>query len=379
MQDRRDGMRQIASKYFPLDGITVLTNTLVEKVILEQTVGRNTTNTTNSGKTIKATGVRLSNGTELFGKEIIASAGSYRTPQLLMLSGIGPAETLEKFGIEQVLDVPEVGQNFADHIFYAAEWQLSPQYQNDTVDSGNPLFSEPQYGLGQPNNFVATFTVNDTEGLIAAITSDEGEAPDPSTHPLLNSTRSFMEAFVLYENTDVNLPTNSTYLTTVNVGFLPTSRGSVSINSTDPTVAPLIDPNLLGTEVDRFIWRYGMRVMTEMMVGNTTLGNDIVVGNAPPSGSGLPPFTLNSTDAEIDARVRATSITSYHPIGTCSMGKVVDSSLRFIGVDNLRVVDASVIPTPISAHIQAVVYALALQAADIIISTTGEGHTKEEL
>lgn len=283
-----------------------------------------------------------------------------------MLSGIGPADTLASFGIKQVVDAPEVGQNFADHVFYTTEWQLAPGYQKDTVDSGNPLFSEPQYGLGVPNNFVASFTVNDTQGLIAAITADEGQKPDPETHPLLKSPRALMEAFVMYANFDTTLPTNNTYLTTVNVGLLPTARGSVSINSSDPTVPPLIDANLFGTEVDRFVWRHGLRVMTEMMTGDTALGSGIIVGNTPPAG--LAPLTRDSTDAEIESRVRATAISSYHPIGTCSMGKVVDSSLRVLGVDSLRIVDASVIPTPITAHIQAAVYALAHQAAEIIVS-----------
>lgn len=283
-----------------------------------------------------------------------------------MLSGIGPADTLASFGIKQVVDAPEVGQNFADHVFYTTEWQLAPEYQKDTVDSGNPLFSEPQYGLGVPNNFVASFTVNDTQGLIAAITADEGQKPDPETHPLLKSPRALMEAFVMYANFDTTLPTNNTYLTTVNVGLLPTARGFVSINSSDPAVPPLIDANLFGTEVDRFVWRHGLRVMTEMMTGDTALGSGIVVGNTPPAG--LAPLTRDSTDAEIESRVRATAISSYHPIGTCSMGKVVDSSLRVLGVDSLRIVDASVIPTPITAHIQAAVYALAHQAAEIIVS-----------
>lgn len=340
----------------------------MEKIILEDVAATNKGSSNSSSKnTVSATGVRLANGTEYYGKEIIASAGSYRTPQLLMLSGIGPAETLADFDIKQVVNAPEVGQNLADHVFYSTEWQLAPEYQNDTVDSGNPLFSEPQYGLGQPNNFVSSFTVNDTEGLIHAIMADEGQEPDSETHPLLKSERTFMEGFVMYENFDSTLPRNSTYLTTVNVGLLPTARGSVSINSSDPAVPPLIDANLFGTEVDRFVWRYSLRLMTKMMTGDTALGRGIVVGNTPPSG--LVALTLNSTDAEIESRVRATAISSYHPIGTCSMGKVVDSSLRVIGVDNLRVVDASIIPTPITAHIQSTVYALAHQAAEIIISS----------
>lgn len=369
LKNRRDGKRQIASVYYPLDGITVLTGTLVEKIILEDVVA---TSGNSSGFTSKsavsATGVRLADGTEYYGKEIIASAGAYRTPQLLMLSGIGPADILASFDITQVVNAPEIGQNLADHVFYTTEWQLAPEYQNDTVDSSNPLFSEPQYGLGVANNFAASFTVNDTEGLIAAITADEGREPDPETHPLLKSSRTLMESFVMYQNFDTTLPANgSTYLTTVNVGLLPTARGSVSINSSDPTVSPLIDANLFGTEVDRFVWRDGLRVMTKMMTGDTPLGSGVVVGNTPPSG--LVALTLDSTDAEIESRVRATAISSYHPIGTCSMGKVVDSSLRVIGVDNLRVVDASIIPTPITAHIQAAVYALAHQAAEIIVSS----------
>lgn len=216
-----------------------------------------------AGRKVAATGVQLANGTEVYAKEIIVSAGSYRSPQLLMLSGIGPADMLARFGIEQVLDAPDVGQHLADHVFYTTEWELAPEYQNDTVDSGNPFFAEPQYGLGQPNNFISSFTVNDTTGLIAAITADEGQSPDPDTHPLFQPNRTFMEGFVMYENFDPTLPTNSSYLTTVNVGLLPSARGSVSINSSDLAASPLIDANLFGTEVDRFVWRYGLRRMYE--------------------------------------------------------------------------------------------------------------------
>lgn len=305
-ENRRNGKRQIASKYYSLKGITVLTESLVEKILLED-VAKNNESSSSGGNKVVATGVRLVNGTEFRGKEIISSAGSYRTPQLLMLSGIGPAEVLSEYNIEQKLDVPEVGKGLADHLFLTTEWKLAPEYRMDTVDSGNPLFSEAQYGLGQPNNFVASYGVSDIPGLTQAITTDEGQAPEPSTHWLLKETRSFFEAFVLYTNFDPTLPSNSSYLTAANVGLLPTSRGSVSINSSDPTVPPVINPNFFASEVDRFVYRDGLRKVIKMMVGGESpLSQGIVVGEAPPAG--LPALTVDSTDDEIDARIRATAM-----------------------------------------------------------------------
>ncbi|OHE94571.1 hypothetical protein CORC01_10099, partial [Colletotrichum orchidophilum] len=360
-ENRRNGARQIAPKYYPLDGVTVMTNTLVEKILLQSD------NSSGSGDLV-ATGVRLANGTEILGKEIIAAAGAYRTPQLLMLSGIGPSDELAKHGIDIKVESPDVGQNFADHAFFTYNWRLSPEYQNVTVDSGNPLFFESQYGLGQPNNFVASFNIEDKAGFIAAITEEEGAAPDPATHPLLKNERTLMEGFVLYVNTDPSLPSNSTYLTTANVALNPTSRGSVTLSSADPATAPLINPNFFASGVDRFVWRDSIRRMTRMMIGgDSPLSQGIVEAEA--TTGGLKPFTLESTDEEIEERIRASVIGTYHPMGTCAMGKVVDSNLRVKGVSNLRVVDASVFPTIITAHIQAAVYALAEQAAEIIASS----------
>lgn len=305
-ENRRNGKRQIASKYYSLTGITVLTETLVEKILLED-VAMNNGSSSSGGNKIVATGVRLVNGTEFRGREIIASAGSYRTPQLLMLSGIGPAEVLSEYDIEQKLNAPEVGQGLADHLFLTTEWKLAPDYSLDTVDSGNPLFSESQYGLGQPNNFVASYGVSDVPGLTDAISSDEGQVPDPNSHWLLKETRTFFEAFVLYTNFDSTLPSNSSYITAANVGLFPTSRGSVSINSSDPTVPPVINPNFFASEVDRFVWRDGLRRVIKMMLGgDSPLSQDIVVGEAPPAG--LPALTLDSTDEEIEARIRATAM-----------------------------------------------------------------------
>lgn len=296
-ENRRHGARQIAPKYFPLDGVSVLLNTLVEKVLVQRKVAEHS-----SSVEARAVGVVLSNGTRIYGERIIASAGTYRTPQLLMLSGIGPARTLAKHNITQNVDHPEVGQNLADHGFFGTEWTLTPEYRNSTVDSGNPLFSLPQYGLGQPNNFAASFTVEDTPGLVEAITRDEGRVP-AADHWLLRN-RTFMEAFIFYGNVAGLQPQNVSYVTTANVEFLPTSRGHVSIASSDPLTSPVIDANFSASEVDRFVWREGIRRMIRLMAGGqTALSRGIVAAEATPSG--LPALAVGVTDEEIDARVRA--------------------------------------------------------------------------
>lgn len=299
-ENRRNGARQIASKYFPLDGVTVLLDTLVERVLIEKAT--NNGPATSSTSKPHAVGVALANGTEIYGKRVIASAGTYRTPQLLMLSGIGPAETLARYNITQELDSPEVGQNLADHAFFGTEWALTPDYRNATIDSGNPLFSAPQYGLGMPNDFAASFSVDSKAGLVEAISKDEGRVPTES-HWLLRN-RTFLEAFVFYMDLAGLQPsTNVSYLTTGNVAFLPTSRGHVSIGSSDPSESPLIDPGFLASEVDRFVWRDGIRRMIRLMTsGDTALGQGVVAAEATPSG--LPALTMSSTDGDIDERIR---------------------------------------------------------------------------
>ena len=124
----------------------------------------------------------------------------------------------------------------------------------------------------------------------------------------------------------------------------------------------MIDPNYLGTEVDRVVIREGVRCM--LAASETSIMSEVIESEHLPEG--FPPLTTHSTDTEIDARVRRCACSWWHAAGTASMGKVVDTKLRVKGVDRLRVVDASVFPVPIAVHIQAAVYVLAEQAADII-------------
>ncbi|KAI1841285.1 hypothetical protein JX266_012521 [Neoarthrinium moseri] len=356
-ENRRDGKRQIASVVYPLNGATVLTNTLVDSIIIEK----------DSDGNAQATGVRLANGIEYKARQVIASAGAYRTPQLLMLSGIGPSETLLSLGIETKLDLPDVGKGLADHVMFSMFWKLKNPELGYAIGSSNPLFQEPQFGLGNANNFI-TSTAVPKDGLAEAIAKDEGRTPDPTSHPLLKDTHAMMENFVLYlplPAADPILPTNGTWITTTMVGLQPTSKGSVTISSKDPKVPPVIDPNYFATEVDKYVWRESIRQMVSLVSGNqTVLGRDIIEVETPPSS--FDPINSGVSDEYLDARVRTSGISTYHGMGTCAMGKVVDANLKVKGVQGLFVVDASVFPVVLGAHIQAATYALAEQAAGII-------------
>ena len=149
--------------------------------------------------------------------------------------------------------------------------------------------------------------------------------------------------------------------------MLPTSRGSVTLAGREPSDSPVIDPNYYATEFDRVCLREGTRQSIKLMLG-TPSGQSFVQEEFLPLD--YAPLGLEPSDADIDARIHRAGNTIFHAGGTASMGSVVDTSLRVIGIDSLRVVDASVIPTPICAHYQVPVYAVAEQAADIIKSAS---------
>ncbi|KAK8102096.1 glucose dehydrogenase [Apiospora sp. TS-2023a] len=354
-ESRRDGKREIASSVYSLEGVTVLTETLVESV----------TSTKGEDGGVQATGVRLANGTEYQAKRVIVSSGAYRSPQVLLLSGIGPAETLAQHGIEQVVELPDVGQNLADHMMLLLQWRLKDPSLGYAYGSDNPLFSEPQYGSGNPNDFVTTTVVPKEEG-------EEAQNPATCSSTQGDSQLSDMENFISYSavpSIDPAVAIDGTHLSTSLASLHPTSRGSVTISSRDPSVQPVIDPNYLSTAADRRVWRESLRRLTLVMVGNATaLGRDVVDSETPPSAFAARPLSHESAqdDAYLDARITVDAHSIYHGQGTCAMGKVVDTSLRVRGVRSLYVADASVFPVVIGAHLQAAVYGLGEQAAVII-------------
>jgi choline dehydrogenase-like flavoprotein len=340
----------------------------------------------NSSGHPRATGVELSDGSILSGKEVILCAGALRSPQLLQLSGIGSPTDLSEVGIDPAVDLPEVGKGLTDHLNFWQHWRLRDPSAGYTLGSPNPLFSEPQYTKGTPMEWVVTHSLPE-ERLAIAIEKDEGVKPNPSKHPLLSRARTFNETLILHAKIPLpGIPMDAEHMTTAAINFLPTSRGTVSLKSAnieDPpkskfplwpyfgdtvvqnlTARHVVNMNYLSTEVDKHQMREGIRKIASFMLG--PIFSQYIAGETVPDALAVEPVTLNDSDEKLDKRMALAASTTWHYSGTCSMGKVVDTDFRVYGVEGLRVVDASVIPVPLSAHIQAPLYGLTEQAAAII-------------
>jgi len=367
VENRRDGFRQLTSQVYPLQGAHILTETMVKRIILTEAQG---------GEKV-AIGVELAEGRQIHVKpegEILLCAGSYRSPQILMLSGIGPEDELAKYNIPLQVNSPWVGKNFHDHQMIFRYWKL--RHPEKDLAMGSPTLAHPVFQRGNPADWLATMTVP-AAGLKAAVAKDEHRNISDVTddHTLLKGPRSHLELNVLYavfaaEQICLQIPVDGSVIMSYYMACLPSSRGTVTLASTDPLAAPIIDPNYGNTHADRYVMREGWRVLSRLML-ETPQGKELVADEISPEGYSCLPST--ASDEEIDKRVGIGGMSCSHPASSCSMGKVVDARCRVVGVRALRVVDASVIPVPLAAHYQAPVFALAEQAVEIIL----EGREKE--
>ncbi|KAI9698850.1 MAG: hypothetical protein M1820_007357 [Bogoriella megaspora] len=349
-----DGLRQPAHLAYSLDGVQVVTGALAYRVLFEK----------DGNQEPHVTGVLLEDGRQFkIRKEVIVCAGTMHTPQILMLSGIGPSDMLASFDIPPVVISNNVGKNLFDHFALYQLWKLrSPE---KGLAQGTPLWNDVAYAKGLPWDWIVNeMTPSQILGPGLEIDRKDGKVTTSETAALLDERRCHVETLVIYSSLGAPVPADGSIIATSVMLLLPSSRGEVGISSADPAIPPKISPNYYDTVSDRLTLIHGCRRLAQALL-DTEAGKSVIESEAPPPG--MIALTSQSTNDEFDQRIRDTGMAHYHAGGTAAMGKVVDTKLRVFGVRGLRVADASVLPVPLGGHPQASLYALAEQAVDLIL------------
>ncbi|WP_016817807.1 GMC family oxidoreductase [Salinispora arenicola] len=329
---QRDGRRASAVTEFlhparHRPNLVVETNLQVQRIMIE------------NGRAAGVVGNRFDDLVELRAeREVIVSAGTYNSPHLLMLSGIGPADLLRAFELPVFVDQPQVGQNLQDHphiwlsyrhdlpvsLLAAAESERVHQYERDRT--GMLASNGPESG-----GFVRTSAA------------------------LAGPDLQFICLPMMVADTFLSPPTGHGVSFGASV-MRPVSSGHVTLFSGEPTAKPKIVQNYLADPADLQTAVSGLRISLELS-RQAALKPYAVEPSAAPS---------SDTETDLRAYARSHVQTGLHPVGTCAMGRVVDAELRVFGVDGLRVVDASVIPLIIRGNTNAPVMAVAERAADLV-------------
>jgi len=283
-------------------------------------------------------------------REVIVAAGAVQSPQLLQLSGVGPAELLQRHGIEVRKALPGVGRNLQDHLQARIIWRCSePITVNDDL-----LSWRRKVGIGLRYALKRSGPLSWYAGLAGgfARTRPELARPDVQFHFFPYST----------DRTDPSLHRFSGFTMSV-CKLRPESRGSVEIKSPDPAAAPAIQPNFLEREADVATMLDGLKLVRGL-AATPALARWIVAEHDPGPDC--------KRDEQLVDFIRNKGFTVYHPAGTCKMGSdaaaVVDRQLKVHGLQRLRVVDASIMPVVTSGNTNAPVIMLAEKAADMILS-----------
>jgi len=333
---QRDGRRASAATAFLLPAmgranLTVETGAHATRVIIRDG---------------KAVGVEWARGRQRHltyaDAEVILCGGAINSPQLMMLSGIGPSAHLSSHGIDVIADSPRVGQNLQDH-----------------------LVCGPAVAVNQPITLAHAETprslwhyVSRRQGMLTSIIAEAGGFV--RLHDDVVPDLQFHFAPVYFINHGFDSP--STDGMSVGATLVsPHSRGSIELASADPLAAPRIDPNYLSDARDRRLLIDGCRLARELADQAPF---------APYVDREYLPGPSVDTDDEWGQFIAERAETLYHPAGTCAMGPddadVVDDQLRVRGVDGLRVADASIMPTIVNANTQAITMAIGKQAADFV-------------
>lgn len=321
--------------------LTIITNAYVTKILFEKK---------------RAIGIRYNQKgrtNEIFSrKEIILSAGTIGSPQLLLLSGIGPRAEIEKHGIELIHDLPGVGENLQDHLDihitclektrYAISFRLVSLLRHI-----RGFFKYIFYHTGE-------LTCNYAQGCGFLKSDPKQPIPNLQWHfcpSVFTNSALFLRPLLKYYG-----------YTLLTCGLHPISRGRITLKSADPLVPPLINPNYLAHEDDLTTLAIGIKKSRQVLAQ---------AAFKPSYLCELEPGEKIQTDEEIRDYIRHRAETIYHPVGTCKMGidimAVVDPQLKVHGLQQLRVIDASIMPVIITGNTNAATTMIAEKGADMIL------------
>ena len=317
--------------------LSIITHAVTERVLLE---GR------------RATGVAARvNGrpaTIKARREVILSAGAFGSPQILQLSGIGPAAVLKSAGVDVRHDLPGVGENLQDH------FQVRCLYECNAPGSLNDVWHSRwlQFRTGLDYIFRQRGILTIGAGVVGAFLKSHPslETPDLQIHFIPLTADGPGQDLHPFPGVNVSM-----------CQLRPESRGHLRIASNDPTVKPKILYNYLQAESDRRVMREGVRI-SRRIVSHKPFA-DLIVRE-------IAPGVAVQSDGEVDAFMRQKGTTIFHPVGTCKMGSdagaVVDTRLRVHGIDGLRVADGAIMPTLVSGNTNAPIIMIGEKVADMI-------------
>jgi choline dehydrogenase len=287
--------------------------------------------------------------------EVLLSAGAFNSPQLLLLSGIGPADEIRSHGIEAVHDLPGVGRNLQEHaslgMMFAAGGNFTFDRELRLDRFALSLVRWQLFGTGPLGGLPVG-----AQGFIR--TREKLDRPDIQLliSPVAMDSRLWFPGWRTRRGDIISVS---------NVLLHPESRGVVKLRSADPRDKPAIHLNLLATEADRASFRRFLRFTREFL--STHPASSLIARE-------LAPGPQAASDADLDAYVRARIGTAMHPTSTCAMGvggeAVVDETLRVRGLQALRVVDCSIMPTIVGGNTNAPAIMIAEKAADMILGAS---------